>query len=59
MENKAMAISLICNAAGSVMDGKITPEMYSAPISATPVSDAAFEINMIQLMAKAIEGWYP
>ncbi len=30
--------------------------MYSLPINATPESEAAFEISMIQLMPNAIEG---
>ncbi len=30
--------------------------MYSLPINATPASDAALEIKMMQLMAKAMEG---
>ena len=49
-----MAINAFVKDDGSVV--KIICEIYSLPISATPESDAAFEIRMIQLIAKAIEG---
>jgi len=35
---------------------KIIWEMYSLPIKATPEREAALEISMMQLMAKAMEG---
>ena len=35
---------------------KIISQIYSLPINATPESDAAFEMRMMQLMANAIEG---
>jgi len=49
-----MAISAFIKDEGSVV--KIICEIYSLPINATPESDAAFEIRMMQLMAKAMEG---
>jgi hypothetical protein len=36
---------------------KIIWEMYSLPISATPEREAALDMRMMQLMAKAMEGW--
>lgn len=50
-----MAIRAFTKDEGSVLN--ITWEIYSLPINATPESDAALDIRIIQLMAKAIEGW--
>jgi hypothetical protein len=49
-----IAINAFIKDDGSVV--KIICEIYSLPINATPESDAAFEIRMMQLMAKAMEG---
>ena len=49
-----MAMSALVKDDGSVV--KIICEIYSLPINATPESDAAFDIRMMQLMAKAMDG---
>ncbi len=36
---------------------KRTSVMYSLPIKATPAREEALDIRMMQLTAKAIEGW--
>ena len=36
---------------------KMISQMYSLPINATPESEAALEMSMIQFIANAIEGW--
>ncbi len=39
-----------------VPDVKMSGVIYSLPINATPDNEAALDISMMQLIAKAIEG---
>jgi hypothetical protein len=49
-----MAMSAFTKSDGGVL--KMICEMYSLPIRATPDSDAALEIRIMQLTPKAMEG---
>ncbi len=54
-----MTMGIMAMKARVVLSGvvlKITCEIYSLPIKATPAIEAAFEIRMMQLIANAMEG---
>ena len=50
-----MAIRALIKSDGGT--AKMICEIYSLPINATPEREAALEMRMIQLTAKAMEGW--